>query len=579
MAASTKQWGVSPPMSTSLPEKIDTDKTAELIEELKRENNYEGQEETKKRMDTLKLLNGAVQEFIRVVSRKQNIPEVQIAQFGGKIYPYGSYRLGVYGPGSDIDTLAVAPRHIKIDDFFQEFPTVLRRRPGANITSLVPVPESFVPIIKLVLNDIEIDLIFVSISTLQTIPKDLSLSDNKLLDGLESSSIRAITGPRVTDEILSLVPEQKTFRTALRAIKLWAQRRAIYANIVGYPGGVAWAMLVARVCQFYPHAVGATIVNKFFFVMKDWKWPIPVMLKEIEQGAGKEKVWNPAIYPGDKRNLMPIITPAYPSMCATYNISKSGKTVILRELDRGSKITNDIFAGRGKWSDLFTKHTFFTLDHKYYLSIIASSSSAEAAKAWSGMVESKVRILVQSLESGDQISLARPYTKGYKRVHSCENDAQVAQVKKGSMKCQIEETRTVENADPELVTNGGGAIPDVKDANTDGPTFYTYTFYVGIDLTAQARKNLNISGAISSFKGVCHTWPSYNPDLHGLDIVPSKSYELPDDLFDKKAGEAKPAKPIKKLKRSFNDTDMANTNGESKIPRVTPSATPTAATA
>ena len=440
-------------------------------------------------------------------------------------------------------------------------------------------PSPSYPSSKLVLNDIEIDLIFVSISTLHTIPKDLSLADNKLLDGLDPSSIRAITGPRVTDEILSLVPEQKTFRTALRAIKLWAQRRAIYANIVGYPGGVAWAMLVARVCQFYPHAVGATIVNKFFFVMKDWKWPIPVMLKEIEQGAGKEKVWNPAIYSGDKRNIMPIITPAYPSMCATYNISKSGKTVILRELDRGSKITNEIFAGRGKWSDLFTKHTFFTLDHKYYLSIIASSSSAEAAKAWSGMVESKVRILVQSLETGDQISLARPYTKGYKRVHSCENDAQVAEVKKGSMKYQIEETKTVENADPELVTNGGGAIPDAKDSNTEGPTFHTYTFYVGIDLTPQAQRNLNISGAISSFKGVCMQWANYNSDLHGLDIVPSKSYELPDDLFDKKTGEAKPLKPIKKLKRSFNDTDMANTNGESKVPRITASATPTAATA
>jgi poly(A) polymerase len=86
-------------MSVALPEKIDNDKTAELIEELKRENNYEGQEETKKRMTTLGILNRAVQEFIKTVSRKQNIPESQVAQFGGKIYPYGSYRLGVYGPG------------------------------------------------------------------------------------------------------------------------------------------------------------------------------------------------------------------------------------------------------------------------------------------------------------------------------------------------------------------------------------------------------------------------------------------------------------------------------------------------
>ena len=99
MAASTKQWGVTPAMSVALPEKIDNDKTAELIEELKRENNYEGSEETQKRMSTLRLLNTAVQQFIKTVSRRQGLPESQIAQFGGKIYPYGSYRLGVYGPG------------------------------------------------------------------------------------------------------------------------------------------------------------------------------------------------------------------------------------------------------------------------------------------------------------------------------------------------------------------------------------------------------------------------------------------------------------------------------------------------
>jgi poly(A) polymerase len=559
MATTTKQWGVSPPMSVALPERIDNEKTADLIEELKRENNYEGQEETKKRMATLGLLSRTVQEFIRVVSRQQGIPESQVAQFGGKIYPYGSYRLGVYGPGSDIDTLAVAPKHIKRDDFFEQLPPILRREAKDKLGSLVAVPESFVPIIKLVLNDIEIDLIFVAIATLNTIPKDLSLNDNKLLNGLDQAAVRAITGPRVTDEILSLVPEQKTFRTALRAIKLWAQRRAIYANIVGYPGGVAWAMLVARVCQFYPHAVGATIVNKFFFVMKAWKWPNPVMLKEIEQGAGTEKVWNPSIYPGDKKNIMPIITPAYPSMCATYNISKSGKTIIVRELERGSNITNAIFAGKGKWSDLFAKHTFFTQDHKYYLSIIASSSSAEAAKQWSGLVESKVRMLVQQLElQADQISLARPYTKGYKRVHSCDSDAQIAEIKKGGMKYKVEETKTVETTDPELVTTNGGAIPDAKDANTDGPKYYTYTFYIGIDLTASAQKNLNISAAIGYFKSVCHQWANYNPDLHGLDIVPCKGYELPDDLFDKKIGEVKPSKPVKKLKRSFEETGLPN---------------------
>lgn len=71
--------------------------------------------------------------------------------------------------------------------------------------------------------------------------------------------------------------------------------RAIYSNIVGFPGGVAWAMLVARVCQLYPQATGSVIVGKFFRIMNQWSWPQPVLLKPIEDGPLQMKVWNPKV--------------------------------------------------------------------------------------------------------------------------------------------------------------------------------------------------------------------------------------------------------------------------------------------
>ncbi|KPI37450.1 Poly(A) polymerase PAPa [Cyphellophora attinorum] len=541
MATTTKQYGITPPMSVALPEQKDIEKNAELIEELKRENNYETQEATKKRMSTLALLQRCLIEFVKHVALgKQHSPQ-QVEKYGGKIVAYGSYRLGVYGPGSDIDTLAVAPRHITRDDFFKHFPDTLRRLVTEDaIGFLVPVHDAFVPIIKLQLYGIEIDLIFASINGLESVDKTLNLSDNKLLDGMDQATVRAVTGPRVTDEILRLVPEAKTFRTALRAIKLWAQRRAIYANIVGFPGGVAWAMLVARVCQFYPHAIGATIVSKFFFIMKDWKWPQPVLLKDIEPQKGNDKVWNPALYNGDRKNLMPIITPAYPSMCATYNISQSNKTVILRELERGAKITNNIFFGAGKWSDLFEKHTFFTKDHKYYLSVIASCKGKDDIKAWSGLVESKIRILVGQLELiKDQISLARPYVKGFARAHRCADEA-----------------------------NGNAVGASGAEEPPSGGNFHTHTFYIGIDLTPSAQKNLNISAAISYFKGVCQGWQDYDANIHFLDAVPVRAHELPDDLFDKAKGEVKPARPPKKkpLARPNGDANGASTGPDAKRP-------------
>jgi poly(A) polymerase len=97
----------------------------------------------------------------------------------------------------------------------------------------------------------------------------------------------------VTDEILRQVPRVDTFRITLRAIKLWAKRHGIYSNVLGYLGGVSWAMLVARVCQLYPNADAATLLQKFFLVFLKWQWPQPVLLKKPEEVGLGYPVWDP----------------------------------------------------------------------------------------------------------------------------------------------------------------------------------------------------------------------------------------------------------------------------------------------
>lgn len=95
--------------------------------------------------------------------------------------------------------------------------------PAGVVEKITPVPDAFVPIIKMELAGISIDLLFARL-VIPSVPMNLDLKNNDYLRGLDEKEVRSLNGTRVADEILELVPQQKTFRTALRAIKLWAQR-------------------------------------------------------------------------------------------------------------------------------------------------------------------------------------------------------------------------------------------------------------------------------------------------------------------------------------------------------------------
>ncbi|OJD18508.1 hypothetical protein AJ78_01497 [Emergomyces pasteurianus Ep9510] len=563
-AVPVRQWGVTPPISNSLPTPEEIAANDDLTTELKNQNNFEAPAETERRKQTLQLIQRVTVEFVKVVSRRKGLSQASIDAAGGKIFTYGSYRLGVYGPGSDIDTLVVGPKHVSFEDFFSDFPPILEKMaPKGAIEKLTPVPDAFVPIIKIELSGISIDLIYARL-LVHSVPLNLDLKNKDLLRGLDEKEIRCVNGTRVTDEILELVPQQKTFRLALRAIKLWAQRRAIYSNIVGFPGGVAWAMLVARVCQLYPQATGSVIVGKFFRIMNQWNWPQPVLLKPIEEGPLQMKVWNPKIYHGDKYHLMPIITPAYPSMCATHNVSLSTKAVLLRELKRGGDIVDKIFLGQLTWNDLFTRHTFFSQDYKYYLSITSASRGKDAQSVWSGLVESKLRHLVGALDRKSSIEVAHPFPKGFERIHICKNEMEITEVMSGSTKYQAKGTKTEttdETNDPQhtaATQNGAETIhmPETDQSKGENDcTLYTTTYYIGLELkplVPGASRSLDISADTHIFKSTCTSWPQYQPGINNLNITHVRNYDLPEDVFQ--PGEVRPSRPKKKVLKKTEPT-------------------------
>ncbi|TVU03895.1 hypothetical protein EJB05_50543, partial [Eragrostis curvula] len=222
------------------------------------------------------------------------------------------------------------------------------------VTQLQPVPGAHVPVIKMRFRGVQVDLVYASVAGHLVVPRDLDLSsDRSVLRGLDHATARSLNGVRVADEILRLVPDPASFRTALRCVKHWAKARGVYSNVAGFLGGVSWAIMVARVCQLYPNAAPATLVSRFFRVFSQWRWAagpataplMPVMLRDIEHDAELGlPVWDARANPRDRTHLMAVITPAYPCMNSTYNVSQATLRILREQIEAGHAACQEIAA-------------------------------------------------------------------------------------------------------------------------------------------------------------------------------------------------------------------------------------------
>jgi poly(A) polymerase len=250
---------------------------------------------------------------------------------------FGSYRLRAYRPDADLDVLALCPPICTRGDFFTSLLKCMEAEEA--ISDIHPIPCAFTPVIKLKICSIHVDLLFgrvsdatrlihhqkmvqsdpvASLSPPGTQPSDIQyIIDDVDLQGLDESGVRSMNGVRVTQYLLNVVPNVENFRVTLCAVKAWASTHGIYSNVLGFLGGINYAIMVAWVCRRYPNHYPSSLLRMFFRVFATWEWPLPVMLampeSEPPAGVAWMPVWNPETNPRDKRHLMPIITPVFPS--------------------------------------------------------------------------------------------------------------------------------------------------------------------------------------------------------------------------------------------------------------------------
>ncbi len=102
---------------------------------------------------------------------------------------------------------------------------------------------------------------------------------------------------------------------------------------------------------------------------------------------------------------MPVITPAYPAMCSTYNVSKSTKFRIGSEIDRGVTLSENL-------EQLCAPYNFFEDEQfKAFVRVEARAGSESNLDKWTGWVESQLRKIIPKLEFARFVQHAVPRNK------------------------------------------------------------------------------------------------------------------------------------------------------------------------
>jgi poly(A) polymerase len=206
----------------------------------------------------------------------------------------------------------------------------------------------------------------------------------------------------VTNLIEQLVPNFESFLKLVRCVRLWAKRRGLYSNKMGYLGGVNCNILAAFTCQLYPNAAPSTLLKKFFEVYKDWDWNTPIALTHLYDAQLGYEIWDRS-YGSNRFHVMPILTPAYPSMNSTVSVSYNTLEVMQEEIATAFDAVLAVLARDGQgWDEVFAPSDFAVAHSRYlaaevYVQGVPEHLSGELLRSWSGYVESRLRKLVEHL--------------------------------------------------------------------------------------------------------------------------------------------------------------------------------------
>ena len=416
----------------------------------------------KQREKCLNFLNRALFHFHNLVTEELSssgmVPSYITKDSIIKLYTFGSFRLGANTPSSDVDALAVGPNFIDRQTFFADFPSLLNKEKEyfekldlfeevdiPEVTELVAIVDTYVPLIMFKLDGIDFDLLYCQTSfSVITGSFDVLQDFDAIVNVLDELSLRSINGARATERILDIIsklaPEDSfdeivnNYRVVLKSVKHWAKQRGIYSNVMGYIGGVSYSILVAKLFQIYydnnddyddnrknninyRNDTNKSNVNNvnlnstkkvkltcskanellvhFFKVFSEWDWKTPVELIPSSQIPDSPLSWNSQKNYRDKQDRFPIITPTSPTINSSHNVFDSTMNKFLYEFRRAHLLTQ---LNEGVWEMVFRKSSMF-VRYKVFIVVSFKQKTKEADfDKNTGLMKIKTRLLFNGIE-------------------------------------------------------------------------------------------------------------------------------------------------------------------------------------
>ena len=85
----------------------------------------------------------------------------------------------------------------------------------------------------------------------------------------------ALSALRLGARIPTLISSPASYEAVqalARTVKLWAARRQINCNAVGFFGGLSWLLLSLKTAQLYPDLTPSQLLLRFFCLWSEWSW-------------------------------------------------------------------------------------------------------------------------------------------------------------------------------------------------------------------------------------------------------------------------------------------------------------------